>query len=250
MIILPTSWEQVSYNQFLEIKEISKDDNIFLQYINILSILTNTNPEDSMWSELGLADLKAYIKQISWINQLPKFDLKNELNLFKLKPNEDLTLGEYLDIDYYFTNNYLENLPKIAAIYYRHYKHDEYDNILLETYQNIDIGKRAIEFGNNSVLLLLPLIQYFNEYKLWIVNNNPNLFVPILDNEEGLDEEDLNDPIVQQEIAKEKLLEAWSWEHILHKLTNGDITKNNSILDLPFIMILNQLAFRKQFNLD
>jgi len=249
MIKLPKSWSDITYKQFVNLNDIDKDENIFLQYINMLSILTNTNPTDKIWDELGIEDLKDLIKQINFINHLPDLKLMTEIDNFILINNEKLTLGEYIDLDYYFSENYLLNLPKIAGIYYRQFKHDQFHNIIVEHYDSIDINERALDFSDLPIVQLLPLINYFNDYKQMIFKNLSHLFIQLVD-EADLDEQDLTDIETQKEIAKEKSKSEWNWILILHNLSNGDITKYNAILNLPLIFVLNNLSFKKTFNLD
>jgi hypothetical protein len=251
MIKLPTNWNEVTYKQFIELQFIDSTENIFLQYINILSILTNTDPTSEIWEDMDIEDLKVLINQIDWIKSSPKPKLLENFDDFILKSNENLTLGEYIDLDYYSSHNFLENLPKVATIYYRHYKNDEFGNVILEPYDIIDLNKRSEEFADRPILEILPLVKYFQEYKMKIYNNSTTLFIPVInENDEDLDEEDLDDPEVVEEIAKEKLQEEWNWVLVLHNLSKGDITKNDAILNMSFISILNQLTFKKLFNLD
>ena len=44
------------------------------------------------------------------------------------------------------------------------------------------------------------------------------------------------------EKKKEQQKEQFSWEIILHKLSGGDITKEDTILNMPHIRIFNKLS--------
>ena len=47
-------------------------------------------------------------------------------------------------------------------------------------------------------------------------------------------------------MKKEQEMSKWSWEIIINRLAQGDITKYDTILDMPLIFILNQIAFSKE----
>jgi len=248
LINLPNSWEQVTVNQFLDIKNIEVDNSNILFNINLLSILNNTLVSDKIWSELYITELSKLINTINWINTPPTSTYKKEINGLMIKDFYSLTLGEYIDIDYLISEDCFENLPKVCAILYRNYKHDEFGNIILEPYTNINIDKRADFYYDLSINDIYGIISEFNRFKLHIIASYQGIFNPIID-EEDLDEEDLTDITTQKEVEKEKLHNKWSWEFILHSLSNGDITKYDSITDLGFIFVLNQLSFKKAFDL-
>jgi hypothetical protein len=247
-IKLPNGWNEVTVNQFIDIKNIEVETSNILFNINLLSILTNTLVDDKMWSDLYITELGDLMKNIQWCKTVPSINYKKEINGLKFKDFYTLTLGEYIDIDTFISENCIDNLPKICAILYRNYKYDEYDNLILEPYTNIDIAKRSVLFNDISINDIYGIILDFNRFKEHIIKSFGGIFNPNLDDED-LDDEDLDDIAVQKEIEKEKLQTKWSWEFILYQLSNGDITKYDEILSLPFIFILNQLSFKKSFNL-
>ena len=245
---LPTSWNDITVNQFLDIMNLETDISFYMRQINILTIITNTSIED--YDDLDVIDLNKIINSIKFLNKLPTNDFKKEINKMKLINLKNLTLGEYIDLDYYFSENCFENLPKICAILYRNYIYDEFNNIIFEKYDNIDIENRSKHYYNLSIADIYGIIHHFSNYKEEIYNNSPQLFKPILDNIDDLDDEDLDDPEVVKEIEKEKTQSEWNWVLMLHNLSNGDITKYDTILNMSFISILNNLTFRKLFVID
>jgi hypothetical protein len=63
------------------------------------------------------------------------------------------------------------------------------------------------------------------------------------DDEDELDEEDI------EAENNEKVYRNWVWENILYKLSNGDITKYDTITAMPLIFIFNQLSFMKDMKI-
>jgi len=126
---------------------------------------------------------------------------------------------------------------------------DKHGNTIFETYDSINVNIRSDMFYDISINDIFNLINLFNEFKQTIYINYQPLFNPILDDDD-LDDEDLTDNEVVKQVQKEKTQNKWSWELILFDLANGDITKYNNILNLPFIMILNMLSVKKTFNLE
>jgi hypothetical protein len=245
---LPTSWNEVTVSQFLDIMNLPTDSTFYMKQINILTIITNTTIED--YEDMDIEELSTIIKSIKFLNKLPTHDAKKDINNLKLMNLKNLTLGEYIDLDAFYSENKFENLPKLCAILYRNYTHDEYNNVIYEKYDNIDIENRSDNYYDLPITYVYGILHYFNTYKQEILVSCQHLFNPSLDNEDDLDDEDLTDPEVVKEIAKEKTQAEWSWVLILHNLSNGDITKYDTILNMSFISILNNLSFRKLFAID
>lgn len=246
-LILPNNWNEVSCIQFLDIKNLNMDMTFFLRQLNILSILSGKEVDDMYWDDMYVDDLSNAISQLKWITSLPPNIYKKKINKLTCKDFNTLTLGEFIDIDYYFSQNQFENLPKICAILYRQTKLDEWNNLIYEPYE-FDIEARSELFYDISIADIYGILNAYYTFRQSIVNNYYQLFNPILDNEENLDDEDLDDPYVQKEIEKEKMQQKWAWDSVLHKLTDGDITKENGMYDLPLIFILNKLSYKKLFD--
>ena len=84
---------------------------MFNYQIDVLSALTDSNISD--FEELDIDELGELTKQIKWINSDPSRRYKNKLDNYVLKPFSKLSLGEFIDLEYYFSNNYLEHFCHI-----------------------------------------------------------------------------------------------------------------------------------------
>lgn len=249
-IILPKSWDEISYPQYLELKELDESDSsFFTKYIEILAILTDTTSDDEIWEDMDVEEVSKLIKELKFLKVQPK-GYKKQIGMYHYKDINKLTLGEFIDLEYYFSEDYLINLPKIAAIFYRQIKLDDWDNIIWEPYDNIDLDKRSDEFYDIPITNAIGLIDEYLRFKELFHSTYVNLFEPTIDeSDEELDpiEEMTPEDIVEE--ANEKKQAKWSWETILHNLSNGDLTKYNELTNLPVIFIFNQLSFRKDLNL-
>lgn len=230
---LPKSWHDVLLDQFVALKSIGDDVAYYKMHISILAILTDTMPDDEYWKEYDVEELHSLIKELNWLKADPKFE---KLEGFKTLNIEKILLGEWIDLDYFF-QDYFTNLHLIAAIFLKQ-NGEEYD---------YDIYERGESFHELPVTHFFWLIKYFLDYKKHIIFTYSTLYGPQIedDYEEPIeyDEEELKD------IEEEKINEKWSWESVLYKLSDGDITKYDQILKMPLIFILNQLSFRKEMNL-
>lgn len=246
---LPTNWNQVTIKQFIELQEMDYSCSIFMQHINIISILADIDPTDKLIEEMDIVELGQKLSNLQFLTELPIDKINTDILNYKLIDLYKIKLGEFIDVDYYISENPIQNLSKIASILYKKYYTDDFGNIHFEQYDDIDLTSRSLYFESISIGDTFGIINYFGSFKKTIHDSYQNIFNPIL-NEEELDEEDLEDINVQKEIEREKLQETFSWELILYNLTQGDITKYDTILNLPLIFILNQLSFKKTFNLQ
>jgi hypothetical protein len=243
---LPTNWNEVYVDQYLTLKKMDDDESsFFFRNITILSILTDTLPEDDMWQNMDVYELNTIIKQLKWLRSEPTINFKKQIGEYTCIDINTLSFGEFIDLNYYISNDFFDNFFLFCAVFYRKTKQDEWGNTMFEPYGSYDLNQRAKEFEELYITDVFGLIKYFSDYREFIYKSYENIFQPIIEDEEEVefDEEE------QKEIEQEKLKEKWSWENLLHKLSNGDITKYDMITSKPFIFILNHLSFLKDNNL-
>ncbi len=59
---------------------------------------------------------------------------KNKIDNYVLKPYSKLSLGEFIDLEYYFSNNYLDHFCHILALLYRRTSKNVYGDDIIEPY--------------------------------------------------------------------------------------------------------------------
>lgn len=119
-LTLPDGWHEVKIGQYQEIVSIETTDTT-RRWVEIIAILSNEDPE-----KVKLMDLPNFTKAIthlSFITTLPDEKMfKEELNINGVTYTfqerlQDLTNGEWIDIESYIENSN-HNLHKIFAILY------------------------------------------------------------------------------------------------------------------------------------
>ncbi len=100
---LPKHWNQISVSQFLEIRSLSSEDGMFNYQIDVLSALTDSNISD--FEELDIDELGELTKQIKWVQSDPSRRYKSKLDKYVLKSFSKLSLGEFIDLEHYFSNS-------------------------------------------------------------------------------------------------------------------------------------------------
>lgn len=248
-IKLPNNWDEVLLDQYILLKNPEEIRNMtFGEHSRILSILTDTLPEDDIWEDMDIIEMIEIIDGLNWLRNPPTNDFKRDLSGLKVVPIETITLGEFIDLDSLFSSDYIENFTKIIGIFYRKTKEDEWGNVIYEPHGVYDFEKRGELFLEYPITYFFGLINYFIEFKKMINSSYEPLFEPVITEED--EEEQEYDAEEQEEIKKEQVYKKWAWESLLHKLSDGDLTKYDTLLKMPVIFIFNQLGFRKELNIE
>lgn len=241
-LVIPKSWSEIYLDQFVSIRTL-ETRSIYSNSLEILAILTDTTSNDEVWDDMDLDDMNNLINDILWLKNEPSNNFKRHIDDLEIIDINKITFGEFLDLEYYFTD-YYNNLGKICAVMYRKHRIDEWGIKRYEPYPEYDINERAMFFEDKSITDVYGIIKYYLDFKE-MINKTYDLFEPSIDDDEldELDEEDI------EAEKQEKVYRNWVWENILHKLSNGDITKYDDILKKPIIFIFNQLSFQKDMKI-
>ena len=246
MIKLPKKWSQVTLEQFIEFSAIDKEQGAYHYNSEALSILSD-EPIDTI-EDLDVDEMAELVAEAKWCTSEPSKRYKHELLGMKFKPLNKLTLYEYIDLDYYFNNNYITNLDKVCAICYRQSKVNEWGDEVLEPYE-FDCNIRAERFLDLPITDVYGIVHEFLNYRDTFLKNYENLFTGELDEELSEEERREMDPEEVKEIEQEQKLAKWSWEQTIYELTNGDITKSEKVGALPLIYVFNMLSMKKELDI-
>ena len=246
MIKLPKKWSQVTLEQFIEFSAIDKEQGAYHYNSEALSILSD-EPIDTI-EDLDVDEMAELVAEAKWCTSEPSKRYKHELLGMKFKPLNKLTLYEYIDLDYYFNNNYITNLDKVCAICYRQSKVNEWGDEVLEPYE-FDCNIRAERFLDLPITDVYGIVHEFLNYRDTFLKNYENLFTGELAEELSEEERREMDPEEVKEIEQEQKLAKWSWEQTIYGLTNGDITKSEKVGALPLIYVFNTLAMKKELDI-
>lgn len=145
---LINSWEDVTLDKWVKLiskKEQSKSTEA-LETISLLSDI----PKDLI-KELAIEDVALIIKKISSLQEKEGTELKKIIKVndveYGFHPNlEEITLGEYADIENYLKNGVEKNLPKLMSVLYRPVTEKDGKNYSIEAYGISDSRMRAEKF--------------------------------------------------------------------------------------------------------
>jgi hypothetical protein len=251
---LPSSWDDILVDQYIELRGLDNELPYFDLMLETISIVTDTDIDEL--EELSFNELVAIEKQLVWLTSEPsknvntyltfqkeEEDLVTQVNL-SYKGLDDLMLREFIDLNHYFSENFVEELPTIAAILYRQTKLNEWNETIIEPYEYDPRNRRDL-FMEVGIVQIYGIITSFLEYKSNFEETYANLFKPDLSDEDidDLDEE------TKREIAEEERLDKFSWERLIYSLTDGDITKTDKVLNLSVVYVFNVLSMKKALDI-
>ena len=242
---LPKSWNDITVEQFIELRSLngSDFDSLFSYEIECLSILTDIDVDE--FDDMDIDELAKIVKQITFIKKQPSGIFKNKVNNFTYIGLDNLKLGEFIDLEYYFANDYVKHLTYISSVLYRKTKLSEWEELIYEDY-SFDIEKRKEQFNELPITSVYGICSEYMKYRDNFLKVYENLFNPIFDEEElaeELDEEDI------KEQEQEDKINRWSWEHTLYNLANEDVTKIKDVLELNLIFAFNMLGMKKELEI-
>lgn len=242
---LPKKWSNISLEQFIEISQIDKEQGANGYNSELLAIVTDMSYDEI--DELDLDDMVQMVADMKWSNTQPSKQYKHELLGMQIKPLSKLCLFEYIDLDYYFNDNYHTNLDKICAILYRQTKVNEWGEVVLETY-DYDIHVRAEKFLDLPITEVYGIVAEFLKFRENFLDMYKNLFSEA---EEELTAEDkaAMEPEEIKEVEAEVKNNKWSWERMIYGLTDGDITKTEAVGALSLTYVFNMLGMKKELDI-
>jgi hypothetical protein len=224
-------------SQFLEIRRLSSEDGMFNYQIDVLSALTDS--DISEFEELDIDELTVLTEQIKWINSEPSKRYKNKLDKYVLKPFTKISLGEFIDLEHYFSNNYLDHFCHILALLYRRTSKNVYGDDIIEPY-NYSPSDRLDWYLDYKITDVYGLIPEYIKFRENFTNTYTNLLVDVVPDDEVLEDAD---EIKEQKREQEK--QKFAWESTIMALCNDDLSKFNDILDMSVVLVFNILGMKK-----
>jgi len=214
---------------------------MFNYQIDVLSALTDSDISD--FEELDIDELTVLTEQIKWINSEPSKRYKNKLDKYVLKPFTKISLGEFIDLEHYFSNNYLDHFCHILALLYRRTSKNVYGDDIIEPY-NYSPSDRLDWYLDYKITDVYGLIPEYIKFRENFTNTYTNLLVDVVTDDEVLDDAD---EIKEQKREQEK--QKFAWESTIMALCNDDLSKFNDILDMSAVLVFNILGMKKTLDL-
>jgi hypothetical protein len=241
---LPKSWSEIDVLQFKEIRELYTIPEVFNREIEILAILADVSSEEL--EDLDIEDVSALIKEIKFVNSEPSKHYKHQLYPYHFKPLDKLTIGEYIDLEFYFSKDYNQHIGHIASIFYRQKSTNEWGVTVYEPY-DFSPRQRYELFEDYCINDIYGIVPEFIAFRENFMDTYGNLF-----HDESDSDEEEEKPTTTQESKDLQLKKSelkWGWERLIYSLCNEDLTKFDEVTNLPLIMTFNMLAMKKELNI-
>lgn len=240
---LPKGWNQVTLEQFIELRQLKAEDGIFNHNIDILCALTDSLPED--FDTLDIAEVADIFKELQWLYTEPSKLYGDRVGKFHLKPMNDLTLGEFIDLEYYFTTDYIQYLPNICALLYR--IPELVEDGVVSKWENTDFktSSRVHYFLDQPITKVYGVLTDYIKFRDSFISSHKNL----MSEQVGEDLNDITDPEEKKEAEREKSSQKWGWEQLIWSMCNGDLTKYDQVINMKLVLVFNFLAMRKELDI-
>lgn len=237
---LPQSWNQITVNQFIELAKLEQVefDSLFEMQVEMLSILADEDPDE--FYDLEIDELNALIEPLKFLRQEPRVKITQQIDKFTFKPFEKISLGEFIDTDYFTVQDKIGNIPIICAIFYRQTNLDEWGNRVFEPYK-YNLFERSEIFKEIPITSVFGVVHEYLKFRDNFTKQYENLFAPQFDGEEDTTE---LTPEEKKEVENEKKRSKFAWESLLYNLAGEDITKIDAITDLNLTFVFNMLSMK------
>jgi hypothetical protein len=234
---------QLTWRQFKELSELNIEhfDSKFDLEVEELSIALDEDPEVIM-SMTPSEFLKKRSLLQTYLNKpaKPKDEIFIDGFTFKKKPFVKFTLGEWIDLEYYITN---QKWLEAVILIYRLSENTHFSEVKWEDWGSL-VEPRINHFMETQFDATRGVIEEAIKWRAQIIEVNSELFsIPV--EEEGDDLPDEMKMEVARARAEDEKKAKFAWERTIMDLCNNDVTKFQEVLNLPVILIFNILSMKK-----
>ena len=157
------SWKDVTLESYIKLVHSNNESKVeaALEQIDAL-----TDIPKKLVKQLGVKEVAIILSKLSELQKQDSY-LKNIIYLngqeYGFHPNfDELTLGEYADIEILFKNDIYKNLPELMAVLYRPItsKSENDDDYTIEAYDG-NISRRADEFKQMKASMVQGALLFF-----------------------------------------------------------------------------------------
>ena len=172
------SWDDVTLDKWLKLVDINKDSSSeeALQTIKQL-----TNIPENLIKELSIADVSVIMEHFTKLQEKANTELTNIIEIdgkeYGFHPKlDDITLGEYADIETMIVNGLEKNLPELMAVLYRPITEKKNDKYTIEAYDG-DITIRAEEMKKMSAQEVQNAMVFFWTFAMDLLKILPSFLL-------------------------------------------------------------------------
>jgi hypothetical protein len=207
-----------------------------------LATLTElSNIPKELLKQLELKHIVLMLEKLSHLQSQEDTTLKNIIEIdgvrYGFHPDfDEMTLGEYADIESFIKSGAEKHLPEIMAVLYRPIK-EEVDGVYtIEAYDgNIKIRTEIMrKMSATQVHSALFFLYHFSSVFLTIMQ------LSLMEVLQGM----------KTQLQVNPLPTKWGWFGVMHRLTGSDISKLDAITRLPLLECLTWLSYETDLNLQ
>ena len=249
---IPKGWHDVKLYQFKELRSLDKAQGYFTFQVDTLSVLLDVDADEL--EDKDIDEINEMFNGVKWALQEPRKTYKQELTLdesvYVFKDFKKLSLYEFIDLEYFLSNDYITHISHIASVFYRRIDKDKWNNVEFEPYLFSPFERFEL-FDEVKVTDVYGMLTDYLKYRENFMQKYENLF-----NESDEDDDDTDDlkdfdsvdeyKANKEAVEQGKKAKKWGWEQLLYDLCEGDITKTDEVGELPLIFVFNMLSMRKE----
>ena len=240
--MIPSNWQQISVRQFQELRGVSDSpsDSITEKYIDL--ILTVSDLDDEEVEDMSSIELTKIVTGLSWTKKEPHKKYAKKIGDYSLIDFKKITWGMFIDLEYYYSKDYIENITTICGILYKQQQLDNWGNVVIEPYE-YDPKARGNQFINLPITSIYGVATDYLDYRNSLINGAyKELFKNLDESEEELTPQEKRERL--KEIEEEKRADKWAYETVTLNLAGGDVTKMDDILNMGLIYVLNMMSMK------
>ena len=249
---LPKAWNEIKLYQFKELRQLDRTQGYFTFQVDTLSVLLDIDADDI--EDKDIDEINEMFNEVKWCLSEPKKTYKQELtiddNVYVFKDFKKLSLYEFIDLEYFLSNDYIVHISHIASVFYRRIQLDKWENIEFEPYAFSPFERFEL-FDEVKITDVYGILTDYLKYRENFMQKYENLFNDSDEDDDETDDLKDFDSVDEYKANKEaveqgKKAKKWGWERLLYDLCEGDITKTDEVGELPLIFVFNMLAMRKE----
>tara|TARA_R110000787_G_scaffold262319_1_gene367702 strand:- start:472 stop:1089 length:618 start_codon:yes stop_codon:yes gene_type:complete len=163
---LPTQWSEVSISQYAKLMKVLENDTINEIELLVRTLEALLDIDAKILVKVPLKYLKeVYIELEPLTKEMPSNELKRVIEIDNIEYGfvdfDDLTLGEFADLDNYLQDAY-DNMDSIFSVLYRPVTKRKGDKYFIEDYTLKDIAERREIFSNKmSIDTVIGALVFF-----------------------------------------------------------------------------------------
>ena len=163
---LPTQWSEVSISQYAKLMKVLENDTINEIELLVRTLEALLDIDAKILVKVPLKYLKeVYIELEPLTKEMPSNELKRIIEIDNIEYGfvdfDDLTLGEFADLDNYLQDAY-DNMDSIFSVLYRPVTKRKGDKYFIEDYTLKDIAERREIFSNKmSIDTVIGALVFF-----------------------------------------------------------------------------------------